>query len=434
MKIIIPYKPHELQKILHEDNHRFRVMVCGRRFGKTIFAVNELIKKAIMKAGNYWYVAPFYGQAKDIAWLMFKKYAVADIVTKFNEAELTIYFKNGSVVKLKGADKPDSLRGVGLNGVILDEFADFRKNVWDLVLRPTLSDNLGWALFLGTPKGKLNQLYEMFIRDKKYQDTEYRNIEGMPIEPHEDYISYQFKTSDNPYIPQQEVDTARAELSQAYFSQEYEASFENYTGIVYKEFDTSRHIIDSLELEPWWNYYVGIDTGRHSAITFLVKDDNGNEYVFDEIYDFDSTVATICNKISYVLMTHKIKFEKVSFFIDSASQVKREYRENGIPVIDSKKDLENQINQVRNRFSSNKLFFLRHCKMHIVEHQGYVWDEKAKKPTPVKENDHTVSSTQYIFSTYHLAKAVDYERIEKQKQTILYKAIHETHKRKGRFS
>lgn len=429
MIIKIPYKPHPLQKMLHDDTHRFRVMVCGRRFGKTIFAVNELIKKALLKKGNYWYVAPFYSQAKEIAWLLFKKYAVEQLVIKFNEAERTIYLINGSIIKLKGADMPDSLRGVGLNGVILDEFADFRRNVWDLVIRPMLSDTLGWALFLGTPKGKLNQLYEMFIRDKNHQDKDYRNFEGMPIEPHDDYISYQFKTSENPYILSTEIETAKNELSSAYFLQEYEASFENYTGIIYKEFLTSKHVINAIPLQPWWNVYVGIDTGRNSSITFLVKDDNGIEYVFDEVYDYDSTVSTICDKIKIVLKNWRIDIKKVLFFIDSASQVKREYRENGINVIDSKKDLENQINQVRNRFSNNKLFFFNNCTMHIIEHQGYVWDEKSKTPMPVKENDHSCSSLQYIFSTYSVFKAVDVEAQNRYKQTLEYYTITKSSKR-----
>lgn len=429
MIINIPYKPHPLQKILHDDTHRFRIMVCGRRFGKTVFAVNELIKKALMKQGQYWYVAPFYGQAKSIAWLLFKKYAVDGIVAKksnrlmWNESELSVTLINGSVIKLMGADKPDSLRGVGLCGVILDEFADFKRGVWDLVIRPTLSDNLGWALFLGTPKGKLNQLYEMFIKDVRNADESYRDFDGLAIEPNDDYIGFQFKTSDNPYIPKSEVLAAQKELSPAYFSQEYEASFENYTGIIYKEFDISKHIIDNVKLEPWWNYYIGIDTGRHSAVTFLAKDEQGVEYVFDEVYDYDNTVATISNKIRAKIAQWGVSESKYTFIIDSASQVKREYRENNFPIMDSRKDMENQIAQVRNRFGNDKLFFLKNCPMHIVEHQGYIWDERAKEPKPIKENDHTCSSLQYIFSTYHLAKAVDHEKIEREKQTLLYQTI-----------
>jgi len=435
MKIVIPYRPHTFQKIVHEDNHRYRTMICGRRFGKTIFAINEILKKALLKKGIYWYIAPFYGQAKEIAWNMLKKYAVTEIVEKFNEVDLAVNLKNGSIIKLKGADKPDSLRGVGLDGVILDEFADFKKNVWDLVIRPALTDTNGWAIFLGTPKGKLNQLYEMFIRDFKYEDTKYLNLNCVPILPHPDYSSYKFKTSDNPYILREEIESAKLELSLEYFSQEYEASFENYTGIIYKEFDTSKHIIENLDLEPWWNYYVGIDTGRYSAITFLVKDNEGKEYVFDEIYDFDSKVFDICEKIKYIINKYRIDFKRVNFFIDSASQVKREYEANGIFCIDSQKDIENQINQVRNRFANNSLFFLERCRMHIIEHQGYVWDIKSKKPMPVKENDHTCSSLQYIFSTYHLSKAINYDEIYKQKQTIIYKAIHENKfKKRNRFS
>ena len=151
----------------------------------------------------------------------------------------------------------------------------------------------------------------------------------------------------------------------------------------------------------------------------------GDEFVFDEVYDHDNTVALIVEKIKAVLRKWKIDIKKVSFYIDSASQVKREYRENGLYCIDAKKDVENQIQQVRNRFSRNKLFFLKNCKMHIIEHQGYVWDEKRKIPAPVKSNDHTCNSLQYIFSTYHVSKAIDKEALERQQNSILWMAQNE---------
>lgn len=422
MQITIPYKPHPKQLELHNCDKRFRTLVCGRRWGKTIFAINELIKWAMINPGDYWYIAPTYRQAKLIAWVKLKYYAISQIVKKINEADLLITFINGATIRLLGADNEDSLRGVGLKGVVLDEFADIKETVWETVIRPMLSDYKGKALFLGTPKGKLNPLYEKFIRDFRYKDTNYLNFNGEHIEPDENYMSFRFNTSDNPYISKSEIEDARRELAPQYFRQEYEASFENYTGIIYKEFDLSRHIIKDLEIKDWWNIYVGIDTGRHTAVTFLAMDDKGIAYIFDEIYDYDSIVSQISIDIFHKLSQHKIEKNRCIFFIDSASQVKNEYRHNKIFAHDSEKDVENQIAIVRNKFASNHLFIKDTCKFHIIEHQGYVWDDNAKKIQPKKENDHTVNAVHYIFSTYKTYKSVDLKKIKEYKQSWEYAA------------
>jgi hypothetical protein len=423
MQITIPYKPHTQQLQLHNCESRFRVLVCGRRWGKTIFAINELIKCAIETKGDYWYIAPTYRQAKLIAWVKLKYYAVEKIVKKINEADLLITFVNGSTIRLLGADNEDSLRGVGLRGVVLDEFADFKDTTWETVIRPMLSDYQGWAIFLGTPKGKLNPLYEKYIRDKEKADKHYLTIHGESIDPDENYKSFQFKTSDNPYIALAEIEMAKRELAPQYFRQEYEASFENYTGLIYKEFDTAKHIIKDFQLKDWWNMYVGIDTGRYTAVSFIAMDDKGIAYLFDEVYDYDSIVADITRMIENVLLKWKIKKDRVRFFIDSASQVKNEYRFNNINAYDSKKDVENQIALVRNRFATDTLYFHDICKMHIIEHQGYVWDDKSKKLQPKKENDHSCSSTQYVFSTYTTYSSVDIEAKKKYEATLEYAAM-----------
>jgi hypothetical protein len=424
--ITIPYAPHMGQKILHSDTHRFKTIVCGRRFGKTVFAINELIKQAIKEVGNYWYIAPTYSQAKLIAWEKIKYYAVPEIrLGKPDETELQISLVNKSTIRLMGSDNPDRLRGVGIRGCILDEFASIKRNVWGEIIRPTLADTRGWAIFLGTPKGKLNQLYEMYIRDKDYKDRDFRNIDGLEIEPDSDFKSFRFKTIDNPYIDPLEVAKARIELAPQYYLQEWEASFENYTGIIYKELISEKHIISFAKefIKKWWKVFIGIDTGRTSAISFVAIDDAGIAYVFDEIYDYDGIVANIAAGIQLKLNLWGIERSRCMFIIDSASQVKREYEAQRISLYDSEKDLDNQIAQVRNRLANNRLYFNRDCKMHIVEHLGYIWDEKAKKPAPLKENDHTCSAIQYIFSTYDTTASVDYQSKKKYENSLQYKTI-----------
>ncbi|HHC19304.1 MAG TPA: hypothetical protein ENK81_02740 [Euryarchaeota archaeon] len=406
--IEIPYKPHEKQMLLHDDSHRFRVVVCGRRFGKTVFAINELIQKAFEKKGHYWYLSPTYKQSKLIAWEMIKYYA-KEIVTKTNESELSLELLNGSQIKLLGSDNYDALRGVGLNGVVFDEFADIKPNVWQAVVRPMLIDSKGWAIFMGTPKGK-NHFYEMFIRDDLFNDVGYRDQWGEPVEADSDFKAYRFKTSDNPYIPPEEVEAARKSMNEEYFRQEFEASFETYAGIIYKELRDTHVIHDLPKIKhnsDIKKIYVGIDTGRHTAISFVYIDINNKAYVFDEIYNYDWIVADISDELKRKLEYWELGISECQFIIDSASQVKREYEGQGIPIIDSQKDVENSINIVRDRLKKNELFFHHSCQRHLFEHYAYVWDDtprKDQKPKPKKENDHTVNCLQYILNSIHFQK------------------------------
>ena len=129
---------------------RFRVVVAGRRFGKTFLSTAELLHRALRKDDqNVWYVAPTYKAAKEIAWDMLTNQIPHEYISKTNETSLTINFKNGSSISLKGAEKPDNLRGRSLDFVVLDEFADMRKEAWFEVIRPSLSDRKGGALFIG---------------------------------------------------------------------------------------------------------------------------------------------------------------------------------------------------------------------------------------------------------------------------------------------
>ena len=419
-RVVIPYKPHWGQVLLHNDTHRYKVIVCGRRWGKTIYAANKIIKSAVENPGLYWYIAPTYKQAKLIAWEIFKKYAVQELLLcKPNEAELKITLVNGAVIMLMGADNPDSLRGVGLKGVVLDEFADIKREVWTKIVRPMLADYKGWADFTGTPKGKNNHLYEHFIKDIQFFDKDYRTPENVEIEVDANFKSFTFRTLDNPYIDPLEVETARNELAPQYFRQEWEASFEDYTGIIYKEFIPSKHVfsISREFVKDWWHMYVGIDTGRHTAIGFVVIDDKGKMYIIDEIYDYDGIVKDLALRI-------KLKLAEwgrttATFIIDSASQVKREYEANGISCVDSEKDVLNSIAKIRARFKNDTIAFnADKAPMHIVEHKGYVWNEKSKKTEPLKENDHTCNEIQYIESTYMTIKSIDHEKVKAQKHTI----------------
>lgn len=156
-------RPHF--KDFHNRNSRWASLVCHRRAGKTVAAVGDMVLKALRtpkKNARYAYIAPFYKQAKDVAWQYLKE-MTNDIAIEVRESDLRVILPNGAWITLYGADNPDALRGIYLDGVILDEFGDCRPSLWAEVVLPTLADRRGWAVFIGTPKGK-NHFYEVHKR------------------------------------------------------------------------------------------------------------------------------------------------------------------------------------------------------------------------------------------------------------------------------
>ena len=191
-------------------------MVAGRRFGKSLFAINELINFAIEHPGSkVWMVAPSYRMAKEIAWRMLFEYLPREFISRKNEVELRVDLIQGSEISLKGADNPESLKGVGLDFAILDEYGQMKEAVWDEVIRPMLVTTKGKAIFIGTPVG-YNHFWKLFNKEK--DDT--------------DYKSFHFKTIDNLAIEgiETEVEKAKQETDPIRFSQEYEANFEALIG------------------------------------------------------------------------------------------------------------------------------------------------------------------------------------------------------------
>ena len=213
--------PHLAQQKIRESNARFRIVIAGRRFGKSVLAANECIEYALANANvKVWYCSPFYKQTKEIAWNIFKFYLPKEFIEKVNESELKFSLINGSEIALKGTDNPDALVGVGLKFVVLDEFALMRPEVWKGIVRPMLIDSKGKALFISTPRG-FNWAYDLWKQAQR--DTD-------------EWDTFQFRTVDNTSVNDiaSEVDKAKAdatsELDRITFRQEYEATFEVVTG------------------------------------------------------------------------------------------------------------------------------------------------------------------------------------------------------------
>ena len=208
-EVIIPYKPREHQLSLHQavDENRFTVAVAHRRFGKTVAAINQIIKASLectKEAPRFAYIAPTYTQAKRVAWDYLLKYTQPLSATA-NISELRVDFY-GRRISLYGADNPDSLRGIYLDGVVLDEVGDMNPRIWNEVVRPALSDRLGWALFIGTPKGA-NHFKDLRDRAEK------------------EWALLEFKASQTGIVPQEELDAARKEMGDDKYNQEFECSF-----------------------------------------------------------------------------------------------------------------------------------------------------------------------------------------------------------------
>lgn len=213
-------KLHPKQLEVFNDKTRFKVVAAGRRFGKSRLAAWTLLIEALKsKEKDVFYIAPTFQQAKDIMWGMLKELG-HEIISAAHENTAVLTLVNGRKIYLKGSDRPDTLRGVGLSYVVLDEYADMKANVWEQIVRPALADVQGGAMFIGTPKGR-NHFYEIFKLGESGKDPE--------------WVSFHYTSYDNPLIPQTEIEAAKRSMSSFAFRQEFMSSFEAASRDLFKE-------------------------------------------------------------------------------------------------------------------------------------------------------------------------------------------------------
>ncbi len=220
ISIKLPYAPRPIWKQkIHPalETHRFNVVVAHRRFGKTVATINHMIKMAVknkLPSPQYAYIAPLRTQAKQIAWSYLKYYVSPIPYIKVNESELFIELpsmhqsRQGARIYVRGADNPDSLRGIYLDGVIFDEYAQMKPAVWDEIIRPALADRMGWAVFIGTPKGQ-NQFYEIY---KQAMDKE-------------DWYTCSYNVDESKIIPKDELESMMRDMSENSIRQEFYCDF-----------------------------------------------------------------------------------------------------------------------------------------------------------------------------------------------------------------
>lgn len=254
--ITIPYRPRPQSIEYHDRTQRWACTVAHRRFGKTVREINELIKRAAtspLPNARYAYLAPYYAQAKAIAWDYLKHFSGPLLAAKPMESELSVELVNGARVRLYGADNPDALRGIYLDGAVLDEYGDMRPSIWGEIIRPLLTDRQGWASFIGTPKGK-NHFHEMAAKARLSDDWYYQEL----------------KASETGVLPEAELLDAKREMTPEQYAQEFECAFDvpalgaiyaNEIGAARAEGRITRVPYDGAALvHTAWDLGVGDDT------------------------------------------------------------------------------------------------------------------------------------------------------------------------------
>lgn len=210
--ITLEYAPRKAFLPFHNRTERWACLVAHRRAGKTVAAINDMIRAALMCKSQmplFGYVAPYRSQAKSVAWDYLKHFS-RPMMKEANESELTVELITGARIRLFGADNADAMRGLGFDGLYLDEYGDFKPSVWGNVVRPALSDRQGWCVFGGTPKGK-NQFWSIYETAKR-----------LP----EEWFTLNLPASRSGLLPDGELAAAKAQLSPDQYEQEYECSFE----------------------------------------------------------------------------------------------------------------------------------------------------------------------------------------------------------------
>lgn len=379
------------QAQIAKDNHRFRVVNCGRRFGKTTEAVEEIKGEALASLENdkICYIAPTNQQARDIAWEAMKR-EFRPIILKANETrlDLEVMNKDGKRVYifLRSWDAIETLRGQNFKFLVLDEVASM-KNFWvgwNEVLSPTLIDRKGSALFISTPKG-FNHFYDLYnLQDKD-----------------ENYKSFHFTSYDNPHIPVEELERERKGKPENTFAQEYLADFRKQEGLVYKEFSRDRHVYDALQERTWSEYIAGIDFGftNPTAVVHIKRDGDDNYYVIGEWYKTQRTDEQIAEYVQ------SCKFNRVYPDPESPSAIEVMNRKGVavVEVIKNKDSIEMGINRIRQLLKMGKLHIHKSCVNLISEFETYSYPEKRpnqnEQENPIKEHDHALDALRYALST-----------------------------------
>lgn len=419
MALLLPV-PHDKQAEFLSDPHRYKVLNWGRRTGKSVAVWEKVVLEGMLRQGTYYIIAPTYKQAKAIYWRDICKRYKGDFMT-FNEQELSITFDhltgiqmnvNGQMItvnhdpdlpptriELKGADTADSLRGTGIMGAVMDEYAFMPdgKYLYDTIIRPALADRNGWAVFISTPNGVQNHFYDLVKTAQA--DTER-------------YFFSHATALDNKYFPAEQFEEAKHEyevegkLEQ--FNQEWMAEFVNPSQLIYSNFAYDTHVftnMDEIPREGSKNLTMDFGVTDPFAALFVHIDYNGTWWVYDEIYKtdmhFDQMLYVLRDKMGDDRYTRILGDGAARFELESMR--KRHFRITGAKkgadsIAAGIRELKSLL-EVREGTGKPKFFIHASCKNTIKEFERYSWERDSRGEimnVPESGHDHSMDALRYL--------------------------------------
>lgn len=435
MQVTIPYKPLDHQVAMHYDNERFRFIVGGRRAGKSVSCFQEALRYCL--AGQnlvVWWVAPTYSEAREIGYQQFLDFfdVLRPAIKNVHHSQMRVEFTNGSIFYFKGADRKDSLRGRGLDFLVVDEAAFIPEDVWRKVLRPALSDKQGRAILISTPNGK-NWFYD-----------QYQTAKGLV-----NWTTFFWPSYVNKFMSKEEIEAAKDELSDADFRQEYMAEFLTRAGQVYDDF-SELNIIDSFSPDPsQHDFYIGVDFGyaNPTAACFMAVDKQTEVVTqFDELYKERMTMDQMQVLIQDILSKHNLNTNHIkAVFTDPAGNA--EEITSGIAPVDHLRKTFTVINKgtriapglslvrsfIKNAHGRRRFFITKDCLNTKRSFEGYTYkhkqtsDEINEEPFKDGLHDHMCDAVRYFFvnrfdhAKYVADKVEHYSYFHKPSASVIMK-------------
>jgi hypothetical protein len=389
------YQPHNGQGVLHSSEARFRVIVAGRRWGKSLSAAKEAEAMILTPGTRGWVVSKTYDLTRKVI-----REIYGDLVVKWRlplkkkqmSGPIVLEFPWGSWVEGKSAEHPESLLGEGLDWLIFDECAKCKASVWEQYLRPTLTDREGWALFITTPNG-YNWVYDLW---KHGNEMDYQEWE-----------SFKSPSWENPHLSRADIEEARRTMSEAAFMQEYGADFTLSSGQVYKEFDEAVHVIPEGELSlGGWPRFRSIDFGYENPFVCLciAVDPEDRVVIYEEYHKRHRTVeqhATYLNKQEEKLRRTSGSGFEYTTCDPSGASARATLLEKGIPTLAVRSNILHGLEAVRQQLRIREdgkpgLYVSSGCVETIKEFNLYSYPEDMDSEEPVKDYDHCMDALRYF--------------------------------------
>ena len=389
MKITLTKPQHKVSS----SNKRFRVLISGRRFGKTYLCITEMMKYATKVKKNIWYVAPTFKMAREIVWSKLKEILHSfNWIDNINESNLTITIKKtGTKISLKGCENYDGLRGSGLDFLILDEFADIDEKAWTEVLRASVADTKGDVLMCGSPKGYGNWAYRMYLKGKEDKEWD----------------SFQFTTLQGGMVTADEIEQAKQDIDIRTFRQEFEGTFENYAGAVYYNFHPVESVVEK-QIDWTKPLHIGMDFNVDPMSACVGQIEKDKIYFLDEIIIYSSNTDEMVDEIKNRYGT------KIPIFIypDPASRQRKtsaggrtdlSILQNAgfkVKVKNKHPAIRDRINAVNSKLKDSNgqrhIFVSKSCKTIVKGLQRQIYKENTNIPDKEDGFDHMNDAIGYM--------------------------------------